>query len=177
MWPENIISLHNTILSTSPSSNPPSLQGILGDVGDNTEDSQIELTENSQLYRCQVTRCFTKAHTFTSCPLPCYTPNIQVDNVLLSFFNHALPKFKVRPVSPDFRFEADWLKCAAPQTVSHSVGQPIPNPWHDPRTLPLQGARQQQLLLCEKPKAWISWVSRTEVDLPMRTFIQNLWKF
>ena len=42
--------------------------------------------------------------------------NNRVDNVSLSFFNHALPKFRVRPVSPDFRVEADWLKCAAPQS-------------------------------------------------------------
>ena len=34
---------------------------------------------------------------------------------VLSFFNQALPKFKVRPVSPGFRVEADWLKCAALQ--------------------------------------------------------------
>jgi len=40
-----------------------------------------------------------------------------VDNVSLPFFNHAMQKFKVRPVSPDCRFEADWLKCAAPQTT------------------------------------------------------------
>ena len=37
-------------------------------------------------------------------------------NIFLSFFNHALPKFKLKPVSPDFRVEADWLKCVGPQT-------------------------------------------------------------
>jgi len=32
------------------------------------------------------------------------------DNVFLPFFHHALSKFKVRPVSPYFRVEAEWLK-------------------------------------------------------------------
>jgi len=39
-----------------------------------------------------------------------------VDNVSLPFFNPVLQKFKDRWVSPDCRVEADWLKCAAPQT-------------------------------------------------------------
>jgi len=39
-----------------------------------------------------------------------------MDNVSLSFFNHVWQKFKVRTVSRDCRVEADWLKCAAPQT-------------------------------------------------------------
>jgi hypothetical protein len=41
-----------------------------------------------------------------------------------------MPKFKVRPVSPDFRVVADWLRCDAPQTwvtllpaAIHSVTQ------------------------------------------------------
>jgi hypothetical protein len=50
-----------------------------------------------------------------------------------------LPEFKVRPVLLDFRVEADWLKCAAPQT-GYSVGQPIFFLSHDPRTIPLQAA-------------------------------------
>ena len=34
----------------------------------------------------------------------------RMDNAFFVFFNHALPNFKTRPVSPDFRNEADWLK-------------------------------------------------------------------
>ena len=36
-------------------------------------------------------------------------PKIRVDKIFLSFFTHALPKLEVRPLSPDFRVEADWL--------------------------------------------------------------------
>jgi hypothetical protein len=39
-----------------------------------------------------------------------------MDKGFLSLFNQALPKFKVRPVLPDFRVKADWLKCTTPQT-------------------------------------------------------------
>jgi len=42
-----------------------------------------------------------------------------VDNVLLFFF------IQVKPVSPDFRIEVDWLKCATTQNRSYSVGQLI----------------------------------------------------
>ena len=45
----------------------------------------------------------------TFCPLPWYFWKIHVDNVLLIFFNHVLPKFEVRPVSLDCRVEVDWL--------------------------------------------------------------------
>jgi len=86
--------------------------------------SQIEVTENNLFYCSQVTWCSTRTHTHThththtlpSHPLPWYFRQICVDNVYLSFFNHALPKFKVRPVSPEFRVAGDWLKRAAPQT-------------------------------------------------------------
>ena len=37
--------------------------------------------------------------------------------LFLVSLEHALPIFKVRPVSPDFKVEADWLKCAASQNV------------------------------------------------------------
>jgi hypothetical protein len=57
-----------------------------------------------------------RQHTKLSYPLPWYFRTIQVDKVFLYFFNQALPKFKVRPVLPDFRVEADWLQCAAPET-------------------------------------------------------------
>ena len=41
---------------------------------------------------------------------------IRVDNIFLSFLIMLCQKFKVSPLSPDFRVEADLLKCAAPQT-------------------------------------------------------------
>ena len=75
---------------------------------------QIEGTENRLFYCSQVIWCSASAHTLTSCPLPWYFQKSRVDNIFLSFFNHTLPKFKVRPVSPDCRVEADWLKCTAP---------------------------------------------------------------
>ena len=70
--------------------------------------------KNGPVYCSRVTWCSTRAHTVTSDPQPWYSRKIRVENVLLSFFNHALPTFKVRPVSPEFRVESDWLKWAAP---------------------------------------------------------------
>ena len=101
----------------------------------------------------------------------------RVDNVFLSSFNHALPKLKVRPVSANFSVVADCLRCAAPQTLSYSFGRSISNLSHDPRTLPPQAAHLQQQLLSGGPKAGICTVSRKDVDLPMRNFINILWVF
>jgi hypothetical protein len=79
-------------------------------------------------------------------------------------FNHVFSKFKVRPVSPDFRVEADWLKCAVPQTeVNLLLCHTIP-------------AHLQRRLLSGKSKAGFYRVNRTDVDLPMRTFIKNLYE-
>ena len=75
---------------------------------------QTKVTENNLFYCSQITWCSTRAHTFTSCLLPWYFWKSRVDNVFLSFFNYVLPKFKVRPVSPDCGVEADRLKCAMP---------------------------------------------------------------
>jgi hypothetical protein len=62
-----------------------------------------------------------------------------VDNVFWSFFNQALPEFKVWSVSPGFTIEAEWLKYAAPQILSYSVVRPISNLSHDPRTIAMGG--------------------------------------
>ena len=101
---------------TQPPSDPPPSQGISGRGRGTTTTGkirQIEVTESS-LFCCSSHLMFHRStHTFTFCPPPCHSRKISVDNVFLSFFNHALPKFKVRPLSPVCRVEADWLKCAA----------------------------------------------------------------
>ena len=63
--------------------------------------------------------------------------------------------FKVRPVSPDFRVEADWPKMRRAENVSYYFGQPIPNLSQDPRTLPYQATYIQQRLLTAAPNAGI----------------------
>jgi hypothetical protein len=75
-------------------------------------------------------------HTITFYPLPSYSQKIGGDNVFLSFFHHALPPFKVWPLSPDFRVEAKWLNTAPPQTsftllssrypFCHTIPAPFP---------------------------------------------------
>ena len=52
----------------------------------------------------------------------------------LSLSNHALPNFKVRPLSPECRLKADWLKLCRATDLSYFVGQPTSNLSHDPRT-------------------------------------------
>ena len=93
-------------------------------------------------------------------------------NIFLSFSNHTLPKFKVRPVSPDCRVEAHWLICAAPQTKLlcwpadiHSLtrsSHPSYSRCTPATELPSGGF-----------EAVIRRLSRTDVDFPMQTFIKK----
>ena len=113
---------------------PPSSQELSGGMETKRKIRQIKVIENSLFYRSPVVWCSTRAHKFTSCSLPCYFRKSRVDNVYLSFFNQASPEFKVRSVSPVLRVEAEWLKCAASQTLSYFVVQLISNLAHHPRT-------------------------------------------
>jgi len=60
---------------------------------------------------------------------------------------------------------------------SYSDGQPIPSLSHDPRTLPLHAAQLQQRLLSGDSEAGIRRLGRTDVDLPVRTFIKMYMSF
>ena len=131
--------------------------------GDNTKVRQIEVTENILFYYSRVTWCSTRAHTFTSRPLPWYFWQSSVCDVHLSFFNHALPKFKVRPVSRNFMSKMIGKNCSVPQTYVTYLASRHPFCHTIPTHL-------QQRLLNGGPKAVIRRVNRTNVDLSMRNF-------
>jgi hypothetical protein len=103
-----------------------------------------------------------------------HSRKIRVDNIFLCFFNHAWPKLKVRPVSPDFWVEADWLKWATPLTQVTLSASRYPLS-HEPRSLPLSTRRTpaKQLLLSGGPKAGVCRVSITDVTCWCKT----LYKF
>ena len=73
------------------SSNPSSSQGISGGMETKGETCQMENRENSLFYCRRVACCYRSAHT--SSPLPSHLRMFRVDNVFLSSFDHALPKF------------------------------------------------------------------------------------
>lgn len=118
---------------------------------------------------------FARAHTFTSCSLPWYLQKSHVDNVFLSFFNHTLPRFQVRPVLPDCRVEADWLKCAVPPNKVTLLASQHPFCHTIPCTPTSRTAYQQQRLLCRGPKAGVCRVSRTDVDFLMQTITKKIF--
>ena len=171
-WKNSCLLSNMKILSlesfcTRPSSDAPLLQWISRQGegnGDNKEDSLNEVTENILFYRSRVTWCSAKARTLASYPLPWYSQKIRPDNVFLFFFHHALPPFKVRPVSPDFRVEADWLKCAATRKLLcfpadiHSVTRtPHPPPSHHlPATRIAKQRAQSSNLQSEQNGRWVA---------------------
>jgi hypothetical protein len=132
---------------------------------------QAEFTENSLIYCSRVTWCSTRTHTFTSCVLPWNFRKIRLEIIFFPFFNHAVPKFKVRPVLFEFRVDPDWLKC--PRHKRKSLCWPADTQSsHDPRTLPSQGTHLQQRFLSWGSKGRICRASRTDVDLTMQMFIK-----
>ena len=80
--------------------------------------SQTEVTEYSLFYCTHVTWCSTITHTHIHThwhPIR-YLDTSERVAWIASFFIHALTKFKIRPVSPEFRVEAEWFKSSAPLT-------------------------------------------------------------
>jgi hypothetical protein len=130
---------NTTKFCTRTSSHPPPSQELSEAMETTGKIRQFEVTENSLCYCSPFAWCSTRAHTFTSCSLPWCFWQSTVNNVFWSFFNQELPEFKVRSVLPSFRVEAEWLKCAAPQSFSCSVGQAISNLSQDRRTPAMGG--------------------------------------
>jgi hypothetical protein len=83
-------------------------------------------------------------------PAPCLDTPEKVPWLTLSCFSllTRYQKFNVRPVSPDFKVEAEWLKCAASQTYFTLVADRYPICHTIPTHL-------QQRILYGEPKARI----------------------
>jgi hypothetical protein len=111
---------------TRNSSDPPPLQKISGEGGRWRQQGTYVKSKLQKTASCTVVESLmfhksTHTHTHTSYPLPWYFRKSLVGNVFLSFFNHPLPKYQSGRYRLGFRVEADWLKCAAPQTSVNSV--------------------------------------------------------
>jgi hypothetical protein len=91
----NLCSCYSKHKCTRPSNKPPSWNRISeGGYRQQGKISPIEVTTNSLFYCSRVTWSSTKAHTFTSFPLPWYFRMNRVDNILLPSFNHSFPKIQ-----------------------------------------------------------------------------------
>ena len=88
---------------------------------------QIAVTGNSLFYRGRITWCCTRAHTFTSCPLLWYSRNSSVDNVYLSFLNHALPDVQSQAGIAWLQGRSWLAKMRRAKNASYYIGQPIHN--------------------------------------------------
>jgi len=95
-------------------------------------------------------------------------PARRVDNVFLPFFNQRCQN-SVRPASPDFRVEADWLKCAAPQTEVTLLASRYPLS-HDSRTLATMVAKR-------RAKGRDSQSEQNGRFLAMRNFTKKMYEF
>ena len=98
-----------------------------------------------------------------------------MDNIFLSFFNHALPRFQVRPVFPDCRVEADWLKCATPSNKVTLLASRHPFCHTIPCTPSPCTTYQQLQLLCRGSKAGVRRVHRIDVDLLTQTVTKKIF--
>jgi hypothetical protein len=70
----------------------------------------------------------------------CFHPACRLDTSKVSvdkaFFITPCQELKIRPVTPDGRVEADWLKLRRATNLNYFVGQPISNRSHYSRTPP-----------------------------------------